>query len=194
MKKLPKIEITELFMAKADWHRTFVGTLTRDRYEDGSEDIYAEIPVNDYIINATAPNKKELGKKLDDIVILILDHNIMEMEEKAMFPTKLADKYGIDPIIKFNLNQVKDFELLKRTYPVSQFRRYCDGYKYILNNSTEEERKEWGIKEKDLQRVINEGEKYIYQVAKEGKEFKIMCLCFKNYEIIRKKIFKFEDE
>ena len=87
-----------------------------------------------------------------------------------------------------------DFELLKRTYPVSQFNRNCDGYDYIVKNSTEEERKEWGIDLKDLQRVILEGEKYIYQVAKEGKEFKVMCLCFKNYEIIRKKIFKLDDE
>lgn len=89
---------------------------------------------------------------------------------------------------------MKDFELLKRTYPVSQFRRYCDGYNFIMKNSSPEERKEWGIVDKELQRVIEEGEKYIYQVAKEGKEFKIMCLCFKNYSIIRKKIFKFEDE
>ena len=87
-----------------------------------------------------------------------------------------------------------DFELLKRTYPVSQFDRNCDGYDYIVKNSTEEERKEWGIDLKDLQRVILEGEKYIYQVAKEGKEFKVMCLCFNNYEIIRKKIFKLEDD
>jgi hypothetical protein len=89
---------------------------------------------------------------------------------------------------------MKDFELLKRTYPISQFNRYCDGYNYILKNSTSEERKEWGVKKKDLQRVIKKGEKYIYQVAKERKEFKIMCLSFSNYEIIRKKIFKFEDE
>ena len=88
----------------------------------------------------------------------------------------------------------KDFELLKRTYPVSEFDRFCDGYDFIIKNSSKEERKEWGINEKELQRVIKEGEKYIYQVAKEEKEFKIMSLCFTNYAIIRKKIFKLEDE
>lgn len=36
--------------------------------------------------------------------------------------------------------------------------------------------------------------KYIYQVAKKGKEFKVICLCFKNYATIRKKIFKQDDE
>jgi len=89
---------------------------------------------------------------------------------------------------------MQDFELLKRTYPVSKFDRFCDGYDYILNNSTEEERIEWNIDTNELQRIIRSGEKYIYQVAKEGHEFKIMCLCFTNYAIIRKKIFKFDDD
>jgi hypothetical protein len=89
---------------------------------------------------------------------------------------------------------MKDFELLKRTYPISQHERNCDGYDYIIKNSTEEERLEWGIDLNELQRVIKIGEKYIYQVAKEGQEFKIMYLCFTNYAIIRKNIFKLEDE
>ncbi len=89
---------------------------------------------------------------------------------------------------------MKDFELLKRTYPVSEFDRPCDGYDYILKNSTPEERLEWGVWMHELQTRISVGEKYIYQVAKEGNEFKTMYLCFKNYAIIRKKIFKLEDE
>lgn len=89
---------------------------------------------------------------------------------------------------------MKDFELLKRTYPVSEFDRPCDGYDYIIKNSSEEERRGWGINVHELQRVIREGEKYIYQVAKEGQEFKTMYLCFNNYAIIRKHIFKLEDE
>jgi hypothetical protein len=89
---------------------------------------------------------------------------------------------------------MKDFELLKRTYPVSQYDRFCDGFDYILKNSTEEERKEWGVDINELQQIIKKNEKYIYQVAKEGKEFKVMYLCFGNYAIIRKFIFKLEDE
>ncbi len=89
---------------------------------------------------------------------------------------------------------MQDFELLKRTYPVSEFDRNCDGYDYIVRNSTDEERLEWEINLNDLQRVIKAGEKYIYQVAKEGKQFKIMCLCFNNYAIIRKHIFKLDDD
>jgi len=89
---------------------------------------------------------------------------------------------------------MKGFELLKRTYPISQVDRYCDGFDYIIENSTKQERKMWGINDNDLQQIIKIGEKYIYQVAKEGKEFKTMCLCFENYKIIRKHIFGFEDE
>jgi hypothetical protein len=40
---------------------------------------------------------------------------------------------------------MKEFELLKRTYPISQYDRLCDGYLYILDNSSTEERKTWGI-------------------------------------------------
>jgi len=89
---------------------------------------------------------------------------------------------------------MKTFELLKRTYPISEFDRLCDGYDFIIKNSTPEERLEWGININELQKVIKEGEKYIYQVAKEREEFKTMCLCFTNYAIIRKRIFKLEDE
>ncbi len=89
---------------------------------------------------------------------------------------------------------MKDFELLKRTYPVSEFDRNCDGFVYILDNTTPEQRKEWRINALELQREIKEGEKYIYQVAKVNGVFKIMLMCFSNYAIIRKHIFGFEDE
>lgn len=89
---------------------------------------------------------------------------------------------------------MNNFELLKRTYPISEFNRYCDGYYYILDNTTIEQRKEWGINTPKLQNIIKRDEKYIYQVAKMNGEFKTMSLCFTNYEIIRKYIFKMEDE
>ncbi|MFA5207319.1 MAG: hypothetical protein WC428_01565 [Candidatus Paceibacterota bacterium] len=95
---------------------------------------------------------------------------------------------------------MKDFELLKRTYPISEFDRPCDGLFFIMENSTPEERMTWGISgrginaREELQQKIKKGEKYIYQVAKDKGEFKVMCLCFSNYMIIRKYIFKLEDE
>lgn len=88
-----------------------------------------------------------------------------------------------------------DFELLKRTYPVSRINRICDGYDYILQNSTPEQRLEWGVDITKLQREIRAGERYIYEVACEKyRMFKAKCLCFSNYEIIRKYIFEIDDE
>jgi len=89
---------------------------------------------------------------------------------------------------------VANFELLKRTYPVSKFDRNCDGYKYILDNTSWLERRRWGIKKNDLQRIIKEDEKYIYLVAKEDGVFRTMCLCFSNYAFIREHIFGIEDD
>lgn len=85
---------------------------------------------------------------------------------------------------------MNNFELLKKTYPISQFERLCDGYQYIIKNTTPEEQMSFG----KLQKTIKKGEKYIYQVAKEGKAFKTICISFSNYAIIRKKIFKLDDE
>ena len=87
-----------------------------------------------------------------------------------------------------------DFYLLKRSYPISEYDRYCDGYVYIMKNTTPEERKEWGIKDNDLQRIIKKGEKYMYEVGKENGEFKTMAISFSNYAIIRKHIFGIKDD
>jgi len=90
---------------------------------------------------------------------------------------------------------MSDFTLLKRTYPVSKTNRVCDGYRYILDNTTSKQRKEWGIKTEDLQREIREGERYIYEVAKENyRIFKAKYISFSNYAIIRKHIFGIDDE
>jgi len=86
------------------------------------------------------------------------------------------------------------FQLLKRTYPISEFERPCDGYLYIIKNTSAEERKSLEINENDLQQTIKEGEKYIYQVAKEEGEFKYKSICFKNLAIIQEKLFKFVDK
>ena len=88
---------------------------------------------------------------------------------------------------------MNDLILLKRTYPIAKFDRFCDGFFFIKENFTNKELKKMGINPNDIQHIIKEGEKYIYQVAKEGKEFKTLSLSFHNYEIIRKYIFKLTD-
>ncbi|NJO64457.1 MAG: hypothetical protein HC836_41835 [Richelia sp. RM2_1_2] len=85
----------------------------------------------------------------------------------------------------------KKFTLLKRTYPISQIDRPCDGYKYIMENTTEEKRKELGLE--NLKETIVKGEKYIYQAAKEDK-FKYSCISMENFEIIRLNFFGEKDD
>lgn len=90
---------------------------------------------------------------------------------------------------------MKEFTLLKRTYPISKTNRNCDGFFYILDNTTTEQRKEWRINARELQREIKKGERYIYEVAKESyKIFKVKYVSFSNYAIIRKYIIKKDDE
>ena len=94
---------------------------------------------------------------------------------------------------------MKKFSFLKRTYPISQFERECDGYKYILENTTEEQRKELEIDIESLKRFIHKGEKYIYEVGKfgikkTGEGFEAKYISLENFEIIRKKIFGKKDD
>jgi hypothetical protein len=78
MKKQLNIEITELFMAKAgrgitSWKKCFTGTIRRTTDADGNPVVYGKIKVNNGIIYATAKDQMELGKKLDEMVLQVLN-------------------------------------------------------------------------------------------------------------------------
>jgi hypothetical protein len=87
-----------------------------------------------------------------------------------------------------------EFILLKRTYPISTSDRECDAYKFLMANTTEQQRLEWGVDSSQLKTIIKENEKYIYQVGKDNGQFKTFASCFENYAIIRKFIFGIADE
>lgn len=78
------------------------------------------------------------------------------------------------------------FVLLKQAFYDSEHDRYCDGYKYIIDNISEDKRKELGIEDENLQKIIKRGEKYLYRVGKENGKFRYMTISIKNFEIIRK--------
>jgi hypothetical protein len=71
-KKLTAIEITELFLVKADWLRTFVGEIIREKTEDG-EICLGTVVVNEGKIWSVGESQDELGKNLDEICIMKLD-------------------------------------------------------------------------------------------------------------------------
>ena len=83
MGKSPRIEITEIFMAKAGrgntgFDRCFHGTIRRERDGDGNPVVYGRIKVNDGYIIASASSQFELGEKLDELVLMILDGGLHE--------------------------------------------------------------------------------------------------------------------
>ena len=71
-------------MAKADWNRTFVGEILRCKNDDGSDFVVGEIPVHEYTIIAKAGDDKELGKRLDEMVVSILDYDLHKMVSKKL--------------------------------------------------------------------------------------------------------------
>lgn len=87
-----------------------------------------------------------------------------------------------------------NFVLLKQSYPVSRKDRYCDGYKYIMEYSHANDRKECGIDDNDIPKIIEMGERYLYRVGKENGEFKTMSISLKNFEIIRNFSYIFDVE
>jgi hypothetical protein len=89
---------------------------------------------------------------------------------------------------------MQGFMLLKRTYPISQFERECDAYNYLFQHTTEEQRAGWGVDISKLKKTILANEKYIYQVAKEGDEFRAFYCTYENYAIVRKFIFGIVDD
>ena len=79
---------------------------------------------------------------------------------------------------------MKKFQLLKQTFPVSEFDRECDGYKFIIDNIPKKARNELGINDDDLQKIIKKGEKYMYRVGKEDGKFSAMTISLSNFEYI----------
>ena len=68
-------------MAKAGignsgFDRCFHGTIRREHDENGNPIVFGKIKVNDCYIYASAPDQWELGAKLDEMVLMILDYDL----------------------------------------------------------------------------------------------------------------------
>jgi hypothetical protein len=96
MEKNNKIKLTEMFTAKCGkgkkgFDRCFHGTIRR---EDNV--VYGNITVNDGYILATGKDQWELGDKLDELVMFILDHDLHETDCIT----------AINPKFKFDIKQI----------------------------------------------------------------------------------------
>ena len=77
-KILPDIIITELFLVKADWQRTFMGTIRRELDSDENPVVMGEVIVQEGKIWSKASSQEELRKNLDDICTMKLDCGLHE--------------------------------------------------------------------------------------------------------------------
>jgi hypothetical protein len=93
-KKLPDLQITELFLVKADWQRTFMAQIIREKIENGQEIICGNVVIDEGKAWSMADTEDELGDYLDDICIMKLDYRL---HEKAGIVTIISRK-------EFNLN------------------------------------------------------------------------------------------
>ena len=77
--KKDKLEIQELFMAKAGkhgWDRCFHGTIKRETDADGNPIVYGKIKVNDGFVCTQAGHQDVLGSRLDELVLMVLDYGL----------------------------------------------------------------------------------------------------------------------
>jgi len=79
IKKKDKLEITEIFMAKAGkhgWDRCFYGTIQRGLESDGSSVVRGKIKVKEGFVLAQAGCQDELGSRLDELVYLTVEYDL----------------------------------------------------------------------------------------------------------------------
>lgn len=68
--------MTELFLVKADWNRTFMGVIAREKTSDGKDYVRGSVIVNEGMIWGTAETEEKLAENLDKITTMKLDGGI----------------------------------------------------------------------------------------------------------------------
>jgi hypothetical protein len=74
------LEITELFLVKSKWDRTFFAEIVRDKTEDGKTINRGSVVVNEGKIWSAGETQDELGYYLDDICTMKLDFGLHDNE------------------------------------------------------------------------------------------------------------------
>lgn len=71
-KQRDEFTMIELWLVKADWNRTYVGSIIRET-KDGKTHLKGNADIDGIIINAEAGSEEELTDKLDAMCTEILD-------------------------------------------------------------------------------------------------------------------------
>jgi hypothetical protein len=77
-KSPPDIIITELILIKADWQRTFIGTIRKEADIDGNPVFSGSVIVQEGMIRSMSSDEEELRNNLDDICLMKLDFHLHE--------------------------------------------------------------------------------------------------------------------
>ena len=85
-----KLIITELFLVKPNWNRTFMGEIIRD-VVDGKPIIYGKVNIDVYILTGSAETQKELGVLLDNASTLVLNGKISEVIKSDVVKIELSN-------------------------------------------------------------------------------------------------------
>lgn len=94
-KEKDRLEICEMFMAKANKDRCFFGIIKRWTDNDGTPKVFSKICMpNDGFICSQASNQKTLGTMLDEICIIVLDKNLHG--DAGIFVEILGSKYFLN--------------------------------------------------------------------------------------------------
>jgi len=119
MKRELKIELTELFMAQADKYRCFHGIIKKSKDENGNTLFYSKIKINGGYICAQDSDRDKLGKKLDEMCIMVLDKGLhadegsprwfcsqtaINMSQIFFFEDRKKSDKIVDDLCKFYMN------------------------------------------------------------------------------------------
>jgi hypothetical protein len=72
-RKVSSLIITELFLVKSGWDRTFMAEIVRDKTEDGKTINRGKVVVNEGQMWSTGETQDELSNYLDDMCTMKLD-------------------------------------------------------------------------------------------------------------------------
>jgi hypothetical protein len=92
MKNL-KVEITEMFVAKADKDRVYFGCIKRSRNEKDEMNLFSRIAMPDGgVLCANETDQKVLAKNLNSMAVMILDKNLHDDEGEYFYLCSPTDK------------------------------------------------------------------------------------------------------
>jgi hypothetical protein len=75
-KRLSDIRITEIYMIKADWRRTFLAEIQREVDENGNPVVRGKVCIIEGQVWGAGTSEEEFGKNLDDICLFKLDYGL----------------------------------------------------------------------------------------------------------------------